>query len=70
MSKEECGRYTAYYLMGGIHANILSVLAASPEKAEERIKEELSKAGRHRYLQLWERDGKLVKLNPLKGEGT
>ena len=55
--------YVAYYLSGSWHNPITSVLADSPEMAQERLEVELKKAGRRGYLRLWERDGRLVKAS-------
>ncbi len=53
--------YVGYYLTDQWHNPIISVLASSPEAAQARIDEELCKPGRHRYWQIWVRDGRLVK---------
>jgi hypothetical protein len=54
--------YTAYYLEGQWKSSIASVLANSPETAKTCLEEELKKPGRGRYLKLWQRDGKLVRV--------
>ena len=59
--------YVGYYRAGQWHSAIASVLAPSPEKARERVEEELKKPGRRRYWQLWVRDGKLVKEKETNG---
>jgi hypothetical protein len=59
--------YVAYYLTGHWHNPITSVLADSPEMAQQRIEVELKKAGRRGYLRLWERDGRRVKIQPQTG---
>ncbi len=59
--EESYKSYVGYYLTGRWHNPIISVLAPSPETAQARIEEELRKPGRHRYRQLWVRDGRQVK---------